>query len=260
VAVLLLASAMAGCARPAPSDAQAPEDDPGHDHEALMWLEQMDQAPIRTSMVRLDRIAYERRVESRQFNSAGREIATSMRTVRHAGPPGARRAEVIAQTSEGSFEFGFAGRLAPSLPPPDAPPELVPHILPEEPSYLAPRHRDAYDFQMAPDTMVAGLPLLVVDVILRGEVSGARSLRYVRHFIEPQSRALVGIRVERESSTLLFQEVSTVAFMMQPHASQWLPDRTSAETQIRLGLGPRRSFETVTSFHVLEVEGGPASL
>jgi hypothetical protein len=76
-------------------------------------------------------------------------------------------------------------------------------------------------------------------------------LRSVRLFIDPASEEVIGVRLHRHSSNLLFGETSQLELMLAPFPDgRWLPKRTDYRVALRAALTATRRFHLERTYEV----------
>ena len=240
--VLLLLLPLAACTEAPPeplSPAAAAERD-----SVLTLLHAADTNTLAAAFDRLDAFRYHVETRTEQLSADGQPAA--WRTVAAEVTPnaGAPRAEVVLDDSTGAFDYGRFAVLASDAdesPFPAENPAAL--IVPEDPAYLDPRGREAYQFQFAPDTRLGTrrVRVLLVDA-LPGE-GDDKTLRHARLYLDPATGDLVGIRLIQQTESVLFSERSDATILLQPGpAGGWLPDRTRTETTLDALFTARRHF------------------
>lgn len=229
-----------GCRNPATEQA-TPLADPAQD-SLLTYLSLLNRTPLRQAFAHLPRYTYRRTRETAYDESPGRRMGTQTRTVRFTGPPTARTAQTTAETNDGRLPDGFAAATAQ-----EDTTALDGYMLPNEPVYLSPKGRAGYRFIRLPDTTLYGRPVQQLSVTAR--IGEKTPLRHARLYVEPTSKTLVGLDVQRVDVSLLFGEQSRFRLLLQPGPDAvWVPALTEVDTQIKTILGEPRRFHTTTTY------------
>jgi hypothetical protein len=214
---------LAACGGDPAPEVGAPED------AAFALLAALDAGAVAEAYRRLDRYAYTVELRLTEENAEGRRQAVR-RLARRRGPAGGAT-RVVA--SEGDFdEEAWGASVADPLP----------RLLPDEPPFLAPQSREQYRYTVGPDTVVSGRRLRVVEARLRPEAAEEQALRRVRYFLAPGSYQVLGVEVERASTSALFDEAGRAAVYLLPGpGGAPVPALAVAETTVDVpGEPPRR--------------------
>jgi hypothetical protein len=196
--LLLPVLAACGDAPPAP-----PADPPAG---ALALLASLDQGTFADAYERLDRYAHTAEVRLTVSGDEGTWTAT--RTVARRPTEDGVEERLVSADSTGPFGGPWAARLRPQNP--------LPALLPDEPVFLTPRGREAYRYTLGADTLVGGRQMQVVEAALRPGAGGEQAVRRARYFLAPATEAVLGLALERASTSALFDEEERAALFLQP--------------------------------------------
>jgi len=236
LALLLLLQLLAACDEPAPdplSPAEVAERD-----SVLALLRTADTASLAAAFDRLDAFRFRVVTRTEQFE-AGDQIAQRTLTAEVVPTADGPGIDLVQIDSSGAFDFGgfaaFASESAESPLPAENPATLV---LPDDPAYLDPRGRETFRFRFAPDTLFGDRRVQVLTVEARED---DQALRRARLYLDDEG-ALVGVRLQRRTESVIFSERSDTAVLLQPGpAGGWLPNLTRIETALgALGTDRRR--------------------
>lgn len=213
---------------------------------ALALLREANVKAMHKAFSRMDDFGFTRHTRTTQWNGEGQIVAMRERTVQFSGPATSPR--VRAVDSVGTFDFGFlnplAGREATLAPSPD----LASYAIPEDPAYLDPRHREAFDFRRLPDTTISGTTVHVIDVLARPGEGDRESIRRARAYLSPNDE-LVGIDLWQQERTFLFAEDSRFLIKLRPAPyGGWLPDTLVVRTRLATPFRKARLLETSAGF------------
>lgn len=239
---LLLLLPLAACTEPAPeplSPADAAERD-----SVLALLRTADTDVLAAAFNRLDAFRYHVETRTEQLGADGQTRAFRAISADVAPEAGAPRADVLLTDSAGTFDYGGFAALAADAEehplPADNPATLV---LPDDPAYLDPRGRDAFQFRFAPDTLLGDRRVRVLRVEARPGEGDDQILRRARLYLDPATGVLVGVRLHQRMASVLFSEASDMTILLQPGpAGGWLPDFTRYETALDALFTARRHF------------------
>jgi hypothetical protein len=233
---------LAGC-RNGPERAASPEDVAERD-SVLAVLQSTRQDALRDAFARLGAARYTCFVRTEQRDAAARLVAFAQRVVRHgSGPP-----TVLNADSAGTFDFGYLGRLVDAEVADRSASGLPQYVIPEDPPYLAPRHRDAYTYRLLPDTLLLGVAAQVVEVQARPGTD--LNIRYARLYRDRRSSELMALMLERREHKLFFREDSR--FFLQVRLAPeggWLPVVTRVTARLDVPLRPPQTFRTVSAYY-----------
>ena len=236
LALLLLLPLLAACDEPAPdplSPAEAAERD-----SVLALLRAADTESLAAAFDRLDAFRYRVVMQTEQFES-GDQIAQRTLIAEVVPMAGGPDIDFVQIDSSGAFDFGgfaaFASESVESPLPAENPATLA---LPDDPAYLDPRGRETFRFRFAPDTLLGDRRVQVLTVEARED---DQALRRARLYLDDEG-ALVGVRLQRRTESVIFSEQSDTAVLLQPGpAGGWLPHLTRIETALgALGTDRRR--------------------
>jgi hypothetical protein len=235
---LLLLPLLAACDEPAPlalSPAEAAERD-----SVLAVLRAADTDALAAAFDRLDALPYTVEITTAQLGPDG-GVTARRHSVVEVDPAAAPN--VLRTDSAGAFDWGAFGPLVSADPeaalPADNPAALA---LSEDPPYLAPRGREAFAFRFAPDTLVGGARVRVLAVEARPGEGDDQLLRYARLYVD-DGGALVGVRLRRQTESVLFSEASDATILLRPTpAGTWLPHVTRFDASVSALFTDRRRF------------------
>lgn len=225
--LLLLLPALAACGRSAPaplSSAEIAERD-----SVLALLNGADADALAAAFERLDAFRYRVVVQTEQFDE-GEPIAQRALIAEVIPTADGPSADVVQIDSAGAFDYGrfaaFASETPPNPLPAENPAALV---LPDDPAYLDPRGRETFAFRFAADTLLGDRRVQVLTVEARED---DQALRRARLYLD-DAGALVGVRLQRRTESVIFSERSNTTILLQPGpAGGWLPHLTRAETSL----------------------------
>ena len=242
VLALLLLLPLAACTE-APPEPLAPADAAERD-SVLAVLRTADTAALAAAFDRLDAFRYHVESRTEQFGADGRTEAARTVAAEVSPNAGAPLTDVVLADSTGAFDYGafaaFASEADENPLPGENPATLV---VPEDPPYLDPRGREAYQFRFAPDTLLGDRRVRVLTVDARPGEGDDKTLRRARLYLDPATGDLVGIRLLQRMESVLFSERSDASILLQPGpAGGWLPERTRFDTTLDALFTARRHF------------------
>lgn len=232
-ALLLLLAACGRTETPPLTDAEAAEH-----ARALAFVERVDREALDEAFDRLARVPHTVEERLTQLDRDGRPTAHRTRRLAIEG----ERAETVAADSAGTIDFGNFGRFLAVDDLDAVPANPVPHLFPDDPPYLTPQGREAYQFRFAADTTIARRILRVVTVAARPGVGDGQALRRAHLYVDPGTNRLVGLRAWRHSDTLLFGETSRFALLLRPSPVGWIPAEADYTIAVRGALTATRHF------------------
>jgi len=220
--------------------------------EALATLAALNQDTMREAFARLSDFSYTTRTRTEQCDEQGQVLAISATTARHFG---ADSISVLNTNTTGRFAFGWMERFTED---PTRTIDLAPfptHILPEDPPYLSPRNREAYNYTFLPDTMLADQSVHVIEVQARPDSDQEQTIQRGRFYIHPDDETLLGLELERLEQGLLFREESRYAITLHPapDGSGWLPASTEADVHLDAPFRPPEQFSTTRLFSDFDI-------
>lgn len=233
LAFLLLLAACGRTEAPPLTEAEAAEH-----ARALALIERMDREALDAAFDRLAGVPYTVEERLTQLDRDGRTTAHRSRTLAVEGG----RAETVEADAEGTIDFGNFGRFLAVDDLDAVPTNPVPHLFPDDPPYLTPQGREAYQFGFAADTTVSRRILRVVTVEARPGAGDGQALRRAHLYVDPGTNRLVGLRAWRHSDTLLFGETSRFALLLRPSPVGWLPAEADYTIAVRGALTATRHF------------------
>jgi hypothetical protein len=226
----------------------------GSEDDVIALLRDLDRASIDSAFARLPSYSYLRRVRTEQLRDQDQAtIAFEERVFRHSTRHGERIVDVLATDSAGTFRIGTAGRVFATRNDEMDPTNPLPHLLPDEPAYLADRHREAFTYRMLQDTLLAGRTVRVLEV--RAVPDTDQRLRHLLFHVDPVDNALLGVYIEQRETALLFHEGSRflVALGLAPDG-RLVPDSLHYATNVRLPFRTSRFVEMATGFSAFSRE------
>ena len=127
----------------------------------------------------------------------------------------------------------WRGDGAPDTSVPDPVPPLrdpLAAAIPDDPPYVDPAVRDAYRLSVVGDTTVGGARFRLVEAVL---VDSTRELavRRVRAAVQPETRAVGAVEVERRSGSAIYDETSRVRVDLAPGPDGWTPQTVVTDTR-----------------------------
>ncbi len=171
------------------------------------------------------------------------------------GTPGEAQTR-IARVADGAVQtLGDTGAPAGSglqrafAPPPADARDLSRYVLPSDPAYLQPRHYDAYDYRLLPDTLLGNLPVQVVEITARPDADPAPSVRQVRYYLHRDTHAVLAARLYRRDDALGFSEASTFFLRIRPLGETYVPDVGRFSTTSVFPLRAPRRFERALAYY-----------
>lgn len=239
----LLALGLAACETTPDAPPLSPSETAARD-SVIVVIETASREAIDEAFARLANTEHTIRERLEQFDERGRVNAFRRRTLHVEGG----RAETAFAEAEGTFDFGAFGRFVSFDDLDQLPDNPVQFLLPDDPPYLTPQGRDAYDFAFAPDTLLAGRAARVITVDARPGEGDGLALRSARLYVDDATGDLVGIRLRRHSQNMLFGETSVLTLMLAPAGNVWLPQLTDYRVSMRAALTATRRFQLVREY------------
>jgi hypothetical protein len=199
---------------------------------ALTLLSNADTDTLGDAFERLDAFRYRIVTQTEQLGD-GASVAQRTITAEVTPTADGPRADIVETDSSGAFDYGRFSVLASDGPvSPLATENPAPLVLPEDPAYLDPRGREAFTFGFAPDTVLSGQRVQIVTVDARAGADD-QPLRSARLYLHSTTGAVVGVRLQRRTESLVFSESSDATILLQPGpAGGWLPRLTRVETEV----------------------------
>lgn len=253
LALLVLLPLFAACDEPAPdplSPAEVAERD-----SVLALLRTADTETLAAAFDRLDAFRYRVVTRTEQFDD---ESLMAQRTVTAEVMPTADSAgtDIVQTDSSGAFDFGgFAAFASDELENPLPAENPATLVLPDDPAYLDPRGRETFIFHFAPDTLFGERRVRVLTVEAR---ENDQALRRARLYLDA-SGALVGVRLQRRTESVIFSERSDTAVLLQPGVGGWLPHVTRVETTLGALGTDRRRFRLTRRYSAFEPAAAASS-
>jgi hypothetical protein len=174
----------------------------------------------------------------RQLDESGRTTAYRRRTLAYEPPV----VQTLHAEARGTFDFGTFGRFVSFDDLDRLPQNPVPFLLADEAPFLTPRGREVYHFAFEPDTTIAGAVVRVVAVRAIPRVGDDQPVRAARILVEAESEQIIGLRLHRSSSNILFGETSVLAISLARAGAAWVPERTYYRVALRAVLTATRHF------------------
>lgn len=201
---------------------------------ALAVLDSLQQNVMQTSFGRLSDYAFTQRLRTEYRAPDGTPTAYRDLVRRFPPPDSLQRPIVLRADSSGSFDGGWLSRLLPTEV--DTLVDRAQYVLPDDPAYLAPRTREAFQYRLRPDTSFGDRPVRVVEIHAQpGEAGADRAIRHARLFVEPDTYELVGLQLVRADASLLFREDSRTHVYLQPAPDgEWVPGETELNARLKI--------------------------
>lgn len=256
VALLLLGSGLwaAGCQsspeRPTPPFAPTDTIVSAVDRDsALAVLSSMERSAFDSAYAALSDYTVTRYVRTEQLDSTGTTTALASYVLRY--PPGPERGVIQRSDTAGTFRGGgLLGRAAPDRRPTDRPANVAEQILPDQPTYVEPRTREAYRYALRADTLPDGSAAYILEARARtGGTGQDQSIRHARLLIDRASHQLIGLTTVRADPGLLFSEHSRLHLRLRPRADTWIPDISRVRAVLNVPFRAPRQFRTVSAFY-----------
>ena len=254
-AALLTFLTLLGCGRTpdaAPEATGAVVSEAGRD-SVLAALLSIDRTAFDHAFETLNRYSFTRHRRTEQIDDDDRVIAFTERVVRFKKEGDGHRAVLVEADSGGTFDYGFFNRFVSENVKDVAPLDLAPYLLPEEPAFLLPRNRDAFDYRFLADTLLWDVTARVIEVHARPGTGDEQSLRHVRLFVDRNTGALIALAVDRTDRALLFREESRYFVHIRPtQRGDMVPYTTRYRTRIRTPFHAPRQFRTTATYYEFE--------
>lgn len=219
----------------------------------LAALDAVDRTAFDHAFETLQRYSFTRHLRTEQLGNDDRVMAFTERVVRFVREGDGHRAVLVEADSGGTFDYGFFNRFVPENAKDVAPVDLAPYLLPEDPPYLMPRHRDAFEYRFLPDTLLWDVTARVIEVRARPETSDEQSFRRVRLYVDRNTGSLIALTVDRTDRALLFREESRYFVHIRPTQwGDWVPHTTRYLTRIRTPFHAMRQFRTTATYYEFE--------
>lgn len=245
--------ALSGCtASEEPSSAPTSrEPDPD-----FAFLQTVDVASFRDAFESLSLYSFVREIQTVQTSASGEVLARKVEKIRYERKDDAFETTLLSIDSTGRFDYGFFEGLVTKQEAPSEPADVSEFLLPEELPYLQARNLEAYTFETTADTVLAGRLVKTIEVRVRPETTGDFPIRYVRHYVEPETGRLIGFYMERVSKTLLLSERTAVfAALTEGPGNRLVPGSLRTTIDLRLPLLSDLRFATESTF--TDYSGGP---
>lgn len=217
---------------------------------ALAVLTSMRRTAFDSAFARLGDYAVTRFVRTEQLTPAGNTTAVRSYEVRYS--PGAEQGTIQRRDSSGTFrDGGLFGRVAPARDPGARPENVAAQILPDQPTYVEPRTREAFRYALRAET-VRGTPIYVLEATARVYGTGQdQAVRYARLHVHRPSRQLIGLTLVRDDEVLLFGEDSRMRLDLQRTTDgTWVPRESRVRAVLRVPFRTPRQFRTVSSYTI----------
>lgn len=224
--------------------------DPSTQDSIFALLAMIDQEAFRSSFERLDEKTFTRYTRTEQFDDEGVLLAFDERVIRHSGPSTMRRFDLIDRDSAGVFDYGYLRPFISDFEPSRDPMDFARRIVPDDPAYMSSRNRDAYAYGLLPDTLMGDVDARVIEIRARPQVGDSQNVRYVRLYMDRNSRRLIAMYLERIDRAMWYREESIfyVHVRRMPNAS-WVPYNTRFETRITVPFRPAQRFRTASTYY-----------
>lgn len=237
VSLCMLAAIIGGCngtgSDASPMDVGQDTSTSDEVDSVVTLLQTADTTALHEAFAARNQINYFRRSRTRQIHPATEDLIASYELLIKHVPENENRIELVKADSSGSFTLGFfssfmrptlqVGMLA----------NPAPHLVPDDPAYLGNRGPSLYQYELLPDTVIAGRPTAVARITLKPTAGEDQQIRAGRFYIDRSTGSYVGISLLRRQKALLFSEESTLEVYIQHNVSTgWFPDRTSYRTKL----------------------------
>lgn len=221
---------------------------------ALTVLSDMRRSAFDSAFAVLDEYEMTRYVRTEQLTPAGATTAVRSHTLRYPKGDTTVAATIQRHDSLGAFRGGgFLEWATPERNPTDRPSNVAAQVLPDQPSYVEPRTREAYRYALRGDTLRTGTPVYVLEATARDWGTGReQSVRYVRLLIERASRQLIGLALVRAGDGLLFGENSHMSLRLRQAPGSrrgWVPHVTRVRVSVHVPFREPRQFRTVSAYY-----------
>lgn len=209
---------------------------------------------VKEAFQALEGAAFTRRIRTEQLDRAGDRIAYRERVM----AVDSDTTSVLSRDSSGSFDYGFLRRFTSDEAARDEPWELAAYILADDPAYLSPRSREAYEYRSGSGALSGVGPVTVIDVRAHPEFGTDQAIRRARIYLDPGTNRVVAQEIERSDQALWFRESSDLFIgIRRDSAVGWVPNRTRIETRVRMPFRPIQRFRTESTFsNVLPHQAG----
>lgn len=254
--MLLVVGSLAGCSSPRPDSPFLPSDTIATTiprDSALAVLSSMQRTAFDSAFVALDDYAATRSLRTEQMAPSGTITALRSYVLRY--PPGRAPGTIRHRDSMGTFRSGgWLGWAAPNQHPRDRPSDVVAQVLSDEPAFLEPRTREAFRYALRSDTILDDTPVYLLEATARSRGTGRdQNVRYVRLYIERDTRKLIGLTVIRSGRVLLFEEDSRMSVRLRRAPDgRWVPHTTRVRTLVDVPFRTPRQFRTVSAYYKYE--------
>ncbi len=220
---------------------------------ALAVLTAMQRTAFDSAFARLSDYAVTRHVRTEQMTPAGTTTAVRSYEVRYRA--GAEDGTTQRRDSAGAFrDGGLFGRAAPDRNPAARPPNVAAQILPDQPTYVEPRTREAFRYALRADSLRDGTPVHVLAVRARSSGTGnEQGVRHARLLIHQPSNQLIGLSLVRDGQVLLFGEDSRLSVRLrQGPTGTWVPHVARVRASVHVPFRAPHQFRTVSAFYAYE--------
>lgn len=200
--------------------------DPAED-EVFDFMASRSLTTVADAFEHLDEFSYTTQLTLEEFDADGRVRSSESRTVRRTPTADGVQESVLGANSTGtSLASNPLGALSRPVNPLFA-------VIADEPAYASRRTRDRYAYEMRADTTLLGRGVQIVQATLHDESADEQPIRYARYFINT-SGEIVGVDVQRQTESALFDEKTHVTVFLQPGPDgSLLPADSFSETIIR---------------------------
>lgn len=232
----LLGLLLVGCAQETPPAASDPSP-AAPDDSAFQLVTAMTTDALKQAFEQRADYPYVRRSSTAQIDpQTGRRTAFYQETVRYRPEHSGEQAfERVAVDSAGAFDMGLLDGMFAQTQQPQMLQNPAPYLLPEKPTYSSARGPQLYEYNLLPDTTLAGRAAAVVQIRLKTKVGNDQQIRSARFYIDRSSHQLVAIRLHRRQNALLFKEKTTLQARIHPRPNnKWFPDFTRYVTTLEL--------------------------
>lgn len=219
----------------------------------LATLDSLPDQTFRAAFQHLSSISHTRRTRTEQLGADGQVLASIERVIHYDAQTGTPT--LLRVDSSGAFHFGYLTPFASTDPITLDAADLADALLPEDPPYLTPRNREAFTYQILPDTAWGTGTARVLDIRLRPGDDMEQDIRHARYYLDDPSGQLLGIRLSRTKQMLLFREETHQAAIIRRLAgTTYVPATLTTSTRLNVPLRPLQHFRTTTTFAYDEME------
>ena len=129
-------------------------------------------------------------------------------------------------------------------------------VVPDNPSYLSARGREAYSYFRLPDTAWGGQSVQTYAVAARPRVGDDQAIRQARLYVDPETQGLVGYYEARRERALLYSEHSEVFLQARRQPDGFLL-ADSIRTQLLMTAPLQHPLRTELMVEFTEVNRSP---